>query len=1276
MDNPENKEQKKGKNKNNKNNPLNKNKKENNNISKKDNLSKNSDNNKNINVVEKNINEGDIKKNQNSVKSNKLQEKLKKIFLEREKAKYKYNKQLIPEQLKYNSEDEESNLSEKKDNNSIKKLQIKTTENFFNYKIKSQIINLKNKDNDKDNNNEDNKNENINVNKEEIITVEKKEIIKNEKKENIKIFEKISDKKKNNENNKIKNKKRFRNINNDNNEDSDEYKQKYYKLLNSKTVEEIHINDKKIIEPENKEKNIDKTKEKKDDVKIEVKTDSNNELLSRSLGDIRVDNNKKEESNNLEVIKVGLKLKSNREKSSFHKIDNTEKKNVLKLLELIKSKKSERELIVQKKEEIRRSRSLVGTRTVEKLTEEKEEEKDNKKDNKKDNHKDIKMENIKVNTKNNNKDIKPILVGQQIYKKNPKSHKMNSSYKKNNFLSEENSKRKENQNKITLAPLNINIENINLSSTSDKNNITNKFTINNRLKNKNENLINKTEETNKDTFYKTSNQIKPIKKYEKPKISSTNIFNSTIYFNKSLSKHKRRVDDENDNIHNKKYHESIIYSPKKNRIKKIKSENHFTKKNNLDNNININNNNDDMNNSNNYSNYYIKKKTLLNENKNLSKSNYNIYSNFPNIHNYYNNSKIYLKNKFISIHPSFSINNNLNNNNNNNIDEIEIKSNSKNENVFKNNKIKEGERNHKANLKKFGSGFINNTNKGGYIYYKNKIITSKNRNTLFDKSLPEKYLNESINTETNTGKIEDINYEYLPLGTEEMTYTNNNNKLKNEYLNLADSYLNAYPENNTLYESKENKKYIIEDYNQIYINKKIRENKKLNQSSPYYQKKIKKINITNTLNDMNYKRNYRLNNNNSVLINIENILIFEEKFSIIILHLRNNLDLIKPCLDFWNYYFNSFVSEKIEKIFDDEGDITILKMNINYLLLSVMICYYFSLKKEIFNNINYLLLQLLELNYNSIMLIFLKINNTFLPENKTNKFLPIISSIYINYIKASNNIDNSNLMIIEKIYNNIENIDYKIKNILTLNKKEFFKILYNFYFNIRQKDYKEINEFFINYILNEENINGSLFSSNYFINNNLTFTSINPPYLKSPNKKKLTLILDLNDTLINFKYEDDGEGYVRIRPFLFGFLEEISQLYELIVFTSSEKEFADSIIEAIEHERTYFDHVFYRQHTIIVGNDFVKDLTKIGRPLNSTIIIDNMPQNFKLQKENGILIKPFWGEDSKDRTLYDLMPILLDIAKDGGDVRYGLNKYRNEIIGKISSNILKKSFND
>ncbi len=96
----------------------------------------------------------------------------------------------------------------------------------------------------------------------------------------------------------------------------------------------------------------------------------------------------------------------------------------------------------------------------------------------------------------------------------------------------------------------------------------------------------------------------------------------------------------------------------------------------------------------------------------------------------------------------------------------------------------------------------------------------------------------------------------------------------------------------------------------------------------------------------------------------------------------------------------------------------------------------------------------------------------------------------------------------------------------------------------------------------------------------------------------------------------------------------------------------------------------YRQHAVIVDKDFVKDISKIGRDLNKTIIIDNMPQNFRLQKENGIFIKTFYGVDRFDSALIDLIPILQNIALSGtDDVKKELLKYREEILNKISSNI-------
>jgi CTD small phosphatase-like protein 2 len=84
----------------------------------------------------------------------------------------------------------------------------------------------------------------------------------------------------------------------------------------------------------------------------------------------------------------------------------------------------------------------------------------------------------------------------------------------------------------------------------------------------------------------------------------------------------------------------------------------------------------------------------------------------------------------------------------------------------------------------------------------------------------------------------------------------------------------------------------------------------------------------------------------------------------------------------------------------------------------------------------------------------------------------------------------------------------------------------------------------------------------------------------------------------------------------------------------------------------------------------VKDLSKLGRDLKKTIIVDNMPQNFRLQKDNGIFIKTFWGEDNKDAALIDLIPILVNVAQGKpSDIRKALMEYREEILRSISSNI-------
>lgn len=108
----------------------------------------------------------------------------------------------------------------------------------------------------------------------------------------------------------------------------------------------------------------------------------------------------------------------------------------------------------------------------------------------------------------------------------------------------------------------------------------------------------------------------------------------------------------------------------------------------------------------------------------------------------------------------------------------------------------------------------------------------------------------------------------------------------------------------------------------------------------------------------------------------------------------------------------------------------------------------------------------------------------------------------------------------------------------------------------------------------------------------------------------------------------------------------------------------------MEAKKVYFSYAFYREHTVIEADDYVKDISRIGRDLSKMIIIDNMPQNFRLQKENGILIKTFYGEDPNDRALLELIPILTEMAKTPGkDLREALALYKDEILKKVSSNL-------
>lgn len=59
------------------------------------------------------------------------------------------------------------------------------------------------------------------------------------------------------------------------------------------------------------------------------------------------------------------------------------------------------------------------------------------------------------------------------------------------------------------------------------------------------------------------------------------------------------------------------------------------------------------------------------------------------------------------------------------------------------------------------------------------------------------------------------------------------------------------------------------------------------------------------------------------------------------------------------------------------------------------------------------------------------------------------------------------------------------------------------------------------------------------------------PYLPAAKDSDgYTLVLDLDETLVHY-YEAGGEGKFRVRPGAEKFLQEMSELYEVVIFTAA-----------------------------------------------------------------------------------------------------------------------------
>ncbi|CAI2378384.1 unnamed protein product [Moneuplotes crassus] len=139
------------------------------------------------------------------------------------------------------------------------------------------------------------------------------------------------------------------------------------------------------------------------------------------------------------------------------------------------------------------------------------------------------------------------------------------------------------------------------------------------------------------------------------------------------------------------------------------------------------------------------------------------------------------------------------------------------------------------------------------------------------------------------------------------------------------------------------------------------------------------------------------------------------------------------------------------------------------------------------------------------------------------------------------------------------------------------------------------------------------------------------------------------DAMLKFKCTSEGIEYlpVNVRPFIRECILEIKKYYQVIVFTASKKEYADTILNYIDPDgdlieaRCYRDSCYTTQDYV-----YIKDLRIFEDQwdMKDIVLIDNAVHSFGFQINNGIPMLPFY-DDKKDTEMIYLAHYLNDLQR-------------------------------
>ncbi|TFL01625.1 NLI interacting factor [Pterulicium gracile] len=164
------------------------------------------------------------------------------------------------------------------------------------------------------------------------------------------------------------------------------------------------------------------------------------------------------------------------------------------------------------------------------------------------------------------------------------------------------------------------------------------------------------------------------------------------------------------------------------------------------------------------------------------------------------------------------------------------------------------------------------------------------------------------------------------------------------------------------------------------------------------------------------------------------------------------------------------------------------------------------------------------------------------------------------------------------------------------------------------------------------------------------------PPLSEAHKGRKCLVLDLDETLVHSSFKPIPSPdfivpveiesswhhfHVLKRPGVDNFLREMGEHYEIVVYTASLSKYADPVLDKLDIHNVV-THRLFRESCYSHRGNYVKDLSQLGRPVESMLIMDNSPASYIFHTHNAVPVSS-WFNDPHDAELPDLIPFLKDL---------------------------------